>query len=36
MSNLTVKIASVAARSLGFAVLAPSIAHAQAAPMDMS
>jgi hypothetical protein len=36
MSHLTVKIASVVALSLGFAVLAPSVAHAQAAPMDMS
>src|SRR5438094_10247055 len=37
MLNHTVKIARViAAVFLGFAVLAPSVAHAQAAPMDMS
>ena len=37
MLNRTVKIARViAALFLGFAVLAPSVAQAQAAPMDMS
>jgi hypothetical protein len=36
MLNRTVKIASVIALSLGFAVLAPSVVHAQAAPMDTS
>ena len=36
MLNRTVKIASIAALSLGFAVLAPSAAHAQPAPMNMS
>ena len=36
MLNRTVKIASVVVLSLGFAVLAPSVVHAQAAPMDMS
>ena len=36
MLNRTFRIASIAALSLGFAVLAPSVAHAQAAPMDMS
>ena len=37
MLNHTVKIARViAAVFLGFAVLAPSVAQAQAAPMDMS
>jgi hypothetical protein len=36
MLNRTVKIAAVAALSLGFAALAPSAAHAQNPPMNMS
>jgi hypothetical protein len=36
MLNRTFKIAAVAAFSLGCAVLAPSAAHAQNPPMDMS